>query len=351
VARLKTEFPNSTAVRDPARSVPFSRMDAAVKTLGVRIVVSQRFGDVRTLREAVQRAEPYSLIEVAGGIPHIESVTVPSRLRGLVIRGTGAVPPVLTAVGALERADDLLTIEAANVTLERIVLAHGDPLRPLRGGAALVAKAGPLRLRDVVAAIALPSGIVQGRDGASLRAERDVALDVEACAFVGATLTAGPLKAVGCLWVHGPALAAGGSFESTNCLFLDGTRLDAPATLLRCTALGDVQLLGEPNALRDCVLYGVRADALDTQIDYCHVYGRTGVVGKAKPGLNLSTGKVRFSLPHKLDFRVPRNDRSPASDGGARGYRPNKTMDALRQRLLKLRDADRVHFALTHQRP
>ncbi len=311
VEKLKTDFPNSPAVTDTERTPSFAELEIAVAGLGKLITVSSKgTGDHKTIQAAIDAAEPKSLIEIADSATYNEKLDIPTEKEGLTIRGKQGCWPVVTSNGQRTNFAKLLLVNAPQVTLERLALAHtkpaGDGQRAVRSGGGL------LRIRHCV--LYCPSDCTLEIGGS---------LEMDHCVIAGTGRGPGPVSVSNTLWYGRPEFGNRDT-KYQNVLVKGDLNVNAPCELRGCTIIGKVKLTGEPNVVVDCIMPSIEATKQDTKIDYCNVFGKEPTyIDNAKAGKGCLLMPPMFVNPGRLNFQLAAG--SPclkkASDGGAMGCR------------------------------
>jgi hypothetical protein len=312
VEKLKSDYAKSGPVTDATRKPSFAELEQAVAELGPLVTVRQDGkGDFTSIQAAINATEPKTLIEVQDDGYYSEKLLVPKGKTGVTVRGKRGSWPVVTSQGAQEEIDVLVTVEAAGVTFERLVLSHSVPAAALPGIAGISAEmrgSDAPCLRRCVLASPVAGEVLQGQ------------FLVEETLIIGKSA-----KFYG---------------RSTNSLWLV-SNVESPVgeSFVRCCTLCGG--LGFGNGFRQAavdsiVLEDVHGNEAD-RIEFCDVVGqyRHGV----KPGRGCISSPPQFRDPANLDFRLMPT--SPcigkASDGGDIGCRYTPEMIEICEKALELR--------------
>lgn len=128
VEKLKAEYADSHLLTDAEREPSFGNLEKAVADLGQFITVRQDGkGDFTSIQAAIDRVPPHSLIEIQDNGPYNEKVEIPKEKEGLTLRGAKGAWPIVTSAGPRAGLNALVTIRAAKITMERILLVHSSP--------------------------------------------------------------------------------------------------------------------------------------------------------------------------------------------------------------------------------
>ncbi|MBC7352971.1 MAG: protein kinase, partial [Thermogutta sp.] len=123
VEQLRTQYADTAVVLDTSRQPPVSELEKATAHLGRRITVRQDGkGDFTSIQAAIDAAEPNSLIEIQDSGPYRESLGIVKD--GLHIRGGKQAWPILTSEGLADKPTNLVTIQAKDIKLTKLVIHH-----------------------------------------------------------------------------------------------------------------------------------------------------------------------------------------------------------------------------------
>ena len=96
VQQLRTDYAGTRPVTDPARKPPFAELEQAVSNLGKMITVRQDGkGDFKTIQEAINAAEPNSLIQIEDNGPYNEKRLRSGRGNEALLRGARGCWPII----------------------------------------------------------------------------------------------------------------------------------------------------------------------------------------------------------------------------------------------------------------
>lgn len=337
---LRKDHAASRAVADAARKPSFAELADAVGKLGLGPFIAVRkdgSGDARSVAEAIQAATAKTLIEVQDAGPYAERLVIPEDKAELHLRGKPGAWPVITSEGLPGPPGTLLEVRAPQVILEGLVLAHGGAKAPVREGKTLAARAGPLRVRSCIIAVAPPRGARPAPGALAIETEDDADPDIQGCVVAGPALLRGVAAARDSLWLAGRLRAEHGKFTGENLLLAEGAELLSPAELRRCTIRGDVVFRDAPNVLTDSIVTG-RAESVKAAmtLDLC-ILGSLG--GGARAGPQSSFAPPQFENPLAFDYRLRRGSRGTfaASDKGDLGCRYSAAMLDILRHALELR--------------
>jgi len=332
--RLGAEYAQTRAVTDTTREPSFATMAAAVADLGKLIVVrADGRGDFKTIQEAVDAAEPKSLIEIQDAGPYNEKIEIPREKEGLTLRGAKGQRPMITSVGPRTNFAKLLSVYAPRVTLQRLTLVHGAP-----------AGAGPRCVYGSADQLTLDSCILFCPQEAAV--ESRAALDVRNCVVIGRGTGSGPISVENTLWIGRPDFGDRRA-QYRNVVIRSEFEIRSPCEVRSCTITGPLKMTGQPNVVVDCIMPTVEATQPDTRIEYCNVYGKEpSYIDRARAGKGCFHVPPQLTNPTLFDFRPA--PRSPllqaASDGGALGCRYTPEMIEMLKAALRLRSDGTVKF-------
>ena len=315
IEKLRSGYPNAPLLADPDRKPSLAELEQAVAALGKRVAVrSDGQGDYISVQQAIDAAEPNTLIEIEDNGPYNERIVVPQPKQGLTIRGANNCWPIITSVGPIRDFDVLVSVFAPQTTLQRVILVHGTPAgdRP----SCLAVEAPACRLRS---AIVFVQGLPEGFRTQFGNAE----CQVENCIFA----------ANGMFW---------GRVVFRNCLMLgDVMHADRACDLRHCTIGKDLSLVNPASMVVDCIVGKINVNRDGHRIDNCIVAGAI-----PPDSTNCATAAPRFRDPVKFDFSLMPN--SPgvekASDGGDVGCEYSQEMIDLCKQALELRKQFTIKF-------
>jgi len=240
VEKLKTDYSTTLAVTDTERSPSLSELDEAVADVGSKIVVRlDGDGNFTSIQQAIDSATPNSLIEIQDNGPYNEKLYVPPEKTGLTIRGGTGIWPIVTSVGPRSNFPVLLTIRAPEVSLERLVLSHGQA-----GGQSPACVVGNFSIRSCIVyeertAINLGGGLVHN------------------CVIVGGGCMQGELVTVsdtvwcgGLNYIHGGCALENAVVIASRTLGAARGRCEAR----RSTFIGAVVVRGREDSFADCIV-------------------------------------------------------------------------------------------------
>jgi hypothetical protein len=320
VDELKSKYAATAPVNDATRKPSYTELEKAVATLGKRLVVRQDGkGDYKTIQAAIDAAAPNSRIEIEDNGPYYERVTL--NKEGLHLRGKRGRIPLITSFGKPELMNtNLVTVQGANVLLERLALVHAAPTdRVLR---CVSIHTGPCRVRSLL--VHIPASAEGFWSATPVEIENSILL--------------GNLR-------HSPA-DPGFRWKSRNCLVVGGVWCPGSDPMLQfLTVTGEVRLDG-PGACSDSNLSSAVSYADNCRIDTCNVFGTTPFVASARPGKGTFGANPMFRDPGNLDYRLTPG--SPcigkASDGGDIGCRYTPEIVELVKVALELRRRGVIKF-------
>ncbi|MFC1596432.1 protein kinase [Planctomycetota bacterium] len=332
VERLKTDYTDSRAVGEAARQPSFAEMEEAVAELGQFITVRQDGqGDFTTIQAAIDAAPPNSLIEIQDSGPYNEKIVVGPTRERLTVRGGRGCWPIITSVGSTTNFPKLLTIDAAQTKIERMVLLHF-------GGAGNH-----------------PRCVVVPHSSASLCS----------CILLGGscTLYGGSAQVENCVLGVTELNGRGFRVKDSICMsgrFMGRAKLTLENSLVRstaappsecqirgCTILGKLRLGASPSTVFDSIMESIESATPESRIDQCNLHGTAPVfIDEAKPGNGCFAAPPQFRDPENLDYRLmpgsPGIDK--ASDGGDIGCRYTPEMIEIIQKALELRAKGIIKF-------
>jgi len=315
IETLRADYPNAPLLTDPERKPAFSELEQAVASLGERVVVrADGQGDYISIQQAVDAVKPNTLIEIEDAGPYNERIVVPREKQGLTIRGVKDCWPIVTSMGPIRDFDVLVSVFAAETTLQRLILVHGTPAgdRP----SCLAVEAPACRLRSTLVCVqGLPEGFrTQFGNGEC---------QVENCIF----LANGMLRS---------------RVVFRNCLMLgDAMHADRACELRHCTLGKDLTLVHPSSVVVDCIVRKINVHQGGHRVDNCIV------AGALPPGsTNSANAAPRFRDPMSFDFSLMPN--SPgvkkASDGGDVGCEYPPEMADLCKQALQLHKQSAIKF-------
>ena len=318
VQNLKTEYPQSRAVTDAARKPPFGEMEQATANLGKRIIVRQDGkGDFQKIQEAINAADPDSLIEIHDNGPYNERVVFAKNRGRLTLRGRRGCWPVIVSSASMN-SDIMVEVRAPRITLDRLVLLHIAPMGEDRYALRIPESPGSLSLRRVLLWIE-PGSVALSVNGGEAELTESIIL--------------------GSIHFYGKN-------SVSDCIVLGTLRESGSHVLRHGVFLSAVQGYNQYNLnLRDSIVKAVSSQATGSIIEHCDIYGAT-------PQKNIPFGKgcladtPEFANPGMLDFRL--NPKSPckgkASDGGDIGCRYTPEMIEMCKIALALRAKGIIKF-------
>jgi hypothetical protein len=316
VERLKTEYADTGPVTDPDREPSFAQLEQAVAGLGERLVVrSDGEGDFAGIQQAIDAAAPGTLIEIQDNGPYNEKIVIPPEKKGLTIRGAGGRWPVITSSGAVRDFEVLVSVQAPDTTLERLVLVHSTPAGP--NPRCLAVEAAPVRLRSAIVFIkGAPQGLsTQYPDGEC---------EIDDC-----------------------LIAANGQLQGRvvfrNSLLLgDEMHLARPCELRGCTVGQKLSLIQAPSLVLDCIVGQMDVATSGHRVDHCILVGGPPPEGST----NCASATPRFRDIADLDFSLLPS--SPgvkqATDGGDLGCRYTPEVTELCRQAVELRKQGAISF-------
>jgi len=365
VEKLNADYANSRVVTDAERKPTVAEMGEATETLGkVLTVAREGKADHRSIQSAIDAAPPKSTIVICDNGPYPERLMIPQSKTGLTIRGKRGCWPILGGAAAAQRSyRRLIDVEAADVTLERLVFALRPPAPTRTGGYSSV---GCVEIKGQVNFTAryciLSTGstysdyIIDGSGGLTILDHCVITNtgSVRAPLYAKNTLSFGRYltaysyssgREVALTVGDGPKAKSvrGARFE--NCAM---TRLDSsgPSDIENCTIAGTLQLNGESNTVVDSIAEQVNATKRDCKIDYCDVYGRNPFVDFAMAGKHCFSLPPLMINPRNLDFRLGAASpcRGRARDGGNLGCRYTKDMAEMSMLAFELKNRKIIDF-------
>ena len=316
VERLKTEYADTGPVTDADREPSFAQLEEAVAGLGERLVVrTDEKGDFPSVQQAIDAAQPGTLIEIQDNGPYNEKIVIPPEKKGLTIRGAADRWPVITSSGAVRDFDVLVSVRAPETTLERLALVHSTPAG--QNPHCLAVEAAPVRLRS---AIVFVKGAPQGFWTQYPQGE----CEIDDCLIAA----------------NGQLL---GRVVFRNSLLLGDEMHVAKACELRgCTVGQKLSLIQPPSLVLDCIVDQMEVPGPGHRIDHC-------ILAAAPPpdgSTNCATATPLFHDLADLDFSLLPN--SPgvkqASDGGDLGCRYTPELTELRKQAVELRKQKVISF-------
>ena len=315
IEKLKAGYAKTPAVTDPGRTPSFAKMADAVKDLGEFLTVRKDGkGDFKSIQAAIDAAPPKGLIEIQDNGPYNEKLVIPKEKPGLILRGKEGCWPIITSLGRRKDIDILVTVRARGATLEQLVLAHAAPAgATLR---CLSVEGGPMRLRAAII-------FMQGSIAVSNVRGHDVL--VEDC-FILANGRVYVLVARNCLWL--------------------ADRLEIiDASDIRCSTIPREATITNPGTVVVDSIMG-RVDGFSGRIEYCDLFAKPALTGKAKPGKGCFGKNPQFRDPRNLDYRLKKTSpcRKKASDGGDIGCRYTNEMLEMLEVARKLRKKGIIKF-------
>ncbi|NQU22498.1 MAG: protein kinase [Candidatus Nealsonbacteria bacterium] len=333
VEKLKTNYAASVAVTDTDRSPSFANLEQAVADLGKMLTVRQDGkGDHKSIQAAIDAAQPNSLIEIQDSGPYNEKVAI--QKEGLILRAKKGVWPIITSIGPTTNFPTLMSVRASQVTIERLILAHGAPAGDHPG--CLTVGPGPLSVRSCIV-------FAKGAHAFGNHAD----CHIENSIIVGSGAVQAPLTVKDSLWFGGSNYNwAKSNYE--NVLISGKLSAGSQCKARFCTMGEPLNLSGtEDTALVDCILPAVQAAKPGARIVNCNVYGKPpAFIDQAKPGEGCFGGNPQFANPKKLDYRLMPTSpcRGKASDGGDLGVRYTPEMIEMLKRALQLSEQGIIKF-------
>jgi hypothetical protein len=329
---MRKECAESKVIADAGRDPSVAAMEEAIKGLGRFVTVRKDGGDFKTIKEALDAVPPRSLIEIQDEGTYHEEVVFPKEKERITLRGKKGLWPVVASMSPSVKPAQLVTIRAAETTLERIIIAHrlfAAAKSEEAGTAAVAVFAENARIRS---SLVYGNGCRPVDFGGSTEAEDSIFLAKMGEGLRSRNMCATPTRLAfrNCLVVPGIAT---GSWEMRN-----------------CTVPGDIELsYCGPTLFRDCVLGRVHVWPGEPRIEYCCLSLRMTVNFDTIPwrlGKGCLTVDPRFTDPEKLNYRL--RSSSPcykkASDGSDMGCRFTPEMQEMIQKALDLRKRRFIDF-------
>ena len=293
--------------------------------------------DFTTVQAALDAAAPNDFVEIQDPGPYNEKLQIGKE--GVTLRGKKGAWPVITSTGKTRNFPVLVTVAAANVRLEALVLAHGGASGP-DNTALLTPNGTPIALRSV---------LVWGGDALRL-----ADASMQSCIVFPKLWLYEVRKvhivakdSVFCSGIHvygwEPVNA---QVEVENCLICERCDVWNNMQFRRCTlACGIYFHEGWHAGVTDSILPAADARA-DGLIDFCDVYGEPAYLGQAKPGKGCFQSPPGFLDPKNLDYRIAAGSpcRGRASDGGDVGCRYTSKMIAILKAAFELRRREIIRF-------
>jgi len=335
VEELKSKYADTNLVRDTDRQPSFAELEAAVTDLGVRLTVRlDGQGDFKTIQAAIDAAPPNSLIEIQDNGPYNEKLVISEENRGLTLRGKKGCWPIITSLGPNTSFPNLVTIASPEVTIERLVLAHGGAAGD-NASCVSMRNQGPFSLRLVIAYCV--------DDNSWRGVGRVTNTIVENCVLAstlhawGGDCTIKDSVAPSRMHVWQATL------ENVACRFLEN---EGECNLRFCTIFEPVQLRGDPSSLKDCIVPSVESARAGDRIEFCNVFAIPPFIDAARPGEGCFGGDPQLVNPKHFDYRLLPT--SPcigkASDGGDLGCRYTPAMIEMLTLALQLRQQGIIKF-------
>jgi len=341
VERLKADYPQTAPVTDTRREPSFAQMEEAVGNLGQRLIVRQDGkGDFTSIQEAINAAQPNSLIEIQDNGPYNEKLEIPAQKEGLTLGGKKGCWPIITSAGPRSGFQNLVMVWARRTRIERLVLAHTVP-----GTNGKTLFAHRCELPAIRSCVLCGMG-ANSYVGAACK-DPELISEIDNCVILGHASSANPIVIRNSLWlVANPGgLQKGSRLE--NVLTCSVLTLGSGCELRGCTADGRVQVEGTGNTIVDCILESVEADSAGTRIEHCNAYERKAPFGDfARPGKGCFSAPPMFVNPKNFDYRLMPNSpcRGTASDGGDIGVRYTPEMIEMFKLALELRARGIIKF-------
>ena len=338
--RLKAEYADCLAVTDTARSPSFVKFEQATANVGQKLTVRlDGKGNHTSIQEAIDAAQPNSLIEIQDNGPYNEKIVIGEEKAGLAIRGPADGWALVTSDGPIRDFPNLVTIGAKRVAFTRMILFH-----PNFAGAnsSAVMVTGPADEVSFGRCVLAPEN--GGALSASGSANETISLDncvslgcsgwrtIEArnSHFLGACDPYQKFKIENCV------VAGTGGFRSAT----------ATGEYRSCTFFRSSELHGPPCSISDSILPSILATKPGHQITHCCLYGDKPFLDQAQPGEGCFRANPQFANPNVFDYRLLPT--SPcigkASDGGDIGVRYTPEMMEMLQLALELRAKGAIEF-------
>jgi serine/threonine protein kinase len=323
VTRLKAEYDGCRILSDTSRRPSVHELERSVAGLGKKLTVRlDGKGDFPSIQQAIDAAEPRSLIQIEDNGPYNEHLTIPAEKNGLLIRGKeGQLPQIVSMETPLNHNEtNLVKVSANDVTIRRIALIYIDEWKKTYPSCLLV---DADRCQLTSALILTP-------------------WNPNALGIRGAQFTMSDTIVVPPLHMSSSAQAEKLVFKAVNCLFLKETRAIGSTEFESCVFSGQVWVQGRmrmTNSIVD-VLAGQ-----DPRVAVEHSCILKNSIAAALVNRCISADPL-FRDPDNLDYRLMPN--SPcigkASDGGDMGVRYTPEMMELCRIALELRAKGMIKF-------
>jgi serine/threonine protein kinase len=321
VARFKTQYADSAVAADLQRNPSVAEMETAVAGIGPIVRVRKDGqGDFKSIQEAINKSLPNTVIQIEESGPWGEQIMVPASKENLTICGKKGILPVITTAGAQNSYAENLLVNAAQLSLERVVIVRDAAAGQL--GTAIAAEK---------AAVSVRGSIVHGH----MRVNK---LDSRQSVFAASVRSQGAIDAKDSAF-FGQVFSRTSS-TMQNVLVVGNANCGLDSSLRHCTITGHLQLAGK---VIDSIVSGITAINDGQTIEYCNVYGENPYLQKAAAGKGCFSKRPLFADLKELDFRLQTDSpcRKAASDGGDLGFSPPANVQALLRMEADLRNRAR----------
>jgi serine/threonine protein kinase len=322
VERLRAQYADSAVATDLQRKPSLAELEEAVAGVGPLLRVRKDGqGDSKTIQEAIDKAPRNAVIQIEEIGPWNELIVVPAAKEGLTICGKKGILPVITTAGAQNGYTENLLVHAAQLSLERLVIARDDSGGPL--GTAITAPKTALSLRG---------SIVHGH----VHAGR---LDARQSVFAAAVRSQGNIDAKDSVFFG--LVGSQTSCTLQNVLVCGNANCRSDSSLRHCTITGVLQLSGK---VTDSIVSAISADSEGQTIEYCNVYGANPYLQKAAAGKGCFSKRPLFADIKEFDFKLQSESpcRKAAADGSDLGFAPPPDGQALLRTAADLRNRARA---------
>jgi len=314
VEKLKSDYADTPAARDPRRRPSLPELEKAVAKVPKPITVRlDGKGDFKGIQAAIDASPSGSLIEIEDNGPYHEKLLIPKDKYELRVRGKKGCWPVITSAGVPAGTRAVVEVQGSGAFLERLVLLHDNPGS---SGACVAVGAGDGRLRWL---IVNGPGTLPGIFTSAYQRK----CEFEECLMTTGANAGAPAVFRNCLFLG--SAEAGHSLSYTN----------VPGIEVRfCTILGGVSCMNV-SAPRDSILGTVAVSSSSSAMENCALLA--GQVPEDSRGC--FKADPMFVDPKNLDYRLKPG--SPcigkASDGGDIGCRYTPEMIEICKVALELR--------------